>query len=741
MSLFDIVERAFAPFADPATELKLLQDGDSIVYHFTRNGNEQRGRVSRRADESLRVTPTGGAALSLNAFLASERMADLDRLARVQMALYDRKLPTSEWIAGPALVGSETASDCLQAINACTGGVSEKTTVVILDAPAGMGKTSLVERMAHEHARDFANRRRTNLTLIISSRGRRLSRLNDAIAATLQDLRAGLFYQEVPVLVRHGLLNLVIDGFDELVNQDGYGDAWSSLGDLIDSVAGSGVLILSSRDTFFSEQQFVQRAHRGDAILASRLEFRFLRLTPWSRVHIKRFFDAVGVPDSRTDRVLGSFDDSSAYILGRPFFAHYIAKKLKEGDDLDLDQLLPLIVEGFVDREANLLFGENVSVEQKKLLKRFFAELAIEMRAHERDWLEMDVIQFFLDAVLQEGNIPGELRQPLVHRAGAVAFLEQDSDGRSGRRGFPHQMFRDAFFAQAVLSLLHTRSSQIESVLKLGVYGLDLADVIVAFAEYGQAPQRSDVQWLFRLAAELPAVDSTAMNAASMGLALCRVTSLQGTEPLELSGLYLGHVSLANCEVPTLRMRDCSFGLLDLVDSVAAELDVDETVAILQVRISNITVLGRRWRCYPQALEFLDHDGERSTEWIPENIQKLIDGVRKDDGDDVKLAMTEGEALLDRLARRWVRRFYFHEADTNAEPAFSNPLWPGLKIILDKYQRLERKTTQTSGRRRELLHLRDPRHIVARKHADPVVDAEIKALWQEAIALPSAQVS
>lgn len=735
MSFAAVVQRSLAPFADPATELELVQDGETAIYRFTRNGEFQQGRVSRAADGTLRLTPTGRSALTLQAFLASEQIADLDRLARVQIAMYNRKLPPSEWVAGPAVVDGSRTGNSLEAIDQCTRNVSDKTSVIILDAPAGMGKTSLVERLAYEHAQAFAARARKNLTLIISSRGRRLSRLNDAIAATLQDLRAGLFYQEVPVLVRHGLINLVIDGFDELVNQDGYDDAWSSLGDLIDSIAGGGVLILSSRDTFFSEQQFIQRAHRGDELLAARLSFHFIRLTPWARSHIKGLFDSIGVPAIAADSALQFFDDARAGVLGRPFFARNIGMWLKEERDVDFDMILPIVVEGFINREAKLLFGDKVSEREKQLLERFFIELATEMRMQERDWLSMDVVQFFLDAVLQEGGIPEEQRRQLVHRAGAVAFLERMDDAGHGNRSFPHQLIRDSFFAKGILALVTARSSQLESVLKLGVYGLDLADVIAAFAEHGSTPTQDDVQWLFSLASDRPAADGAAMNAASVGLALCRVPSFEVAEPLRLSDVYLGHVSLAHCEIPALNVRRCSFGLLDLADATAASLDADETVAIIQARISSTTILGPMWRCYPQGLEFLDHGGETRLERAPERIRKLVDGQREDDDTNGSHVMTPGEALLDRLARRWVRRFYLHEDDTDDEPAFASPLWPALKELLDHYQRLERKTVQTSGPRRELLHLRDPRHVLARSHDNPKEDAEIKALWAEALAL------
>ena len=57
--------------------------------------------------------------------------------------------------------------------------------------------------------------------------------LQDLIAFSLQTLRLNVTYDQVPVLARHGLVSIAIDGFDELGDPNGYDLAWGQVNDLI----------------------------------------------------------------------------------------------------------------------------------------------------------------------------------------------------------------------------------------------------------------------------------------------------------------------------------------------------------------------------------------------------------------------------------------------------------------------------------------------------------------------------
>jgi hypothetical protein len=77
-----------------------------------------------------------------------------------------------------------------------------------------------------------------------------LQNITDLMAFSLQTLRLSVTYDQVPVLVRHGLVTLAIDGFDELGDPNGYDLAWAQVNDLVVEARGQGQIILAGRETF-----------------------------------------------------------------------------------------------------------------------------------------------------------------------------------------------------------------------------------------------------------------------------------------------------------------------------------------------------------------------------------------------------------------------------------------------------------------------------------------------------------
>ena len=110
--------------------------------------------------------------------------------------------------------------------------------VMLIDGPAGIGKTKLIEFLTASRADRFRTTGRP-LVLHVQSRGRVLTFLQDLIAFSLQRLRLEVTFDQLPVLVRHGLVTLAIDGFDELGDPNGYDLAWGQVNEpLAKSVFG-----------------------------------------------------------------------------------------------------------------------------------------------------------------------------------------------------------------------------------------------------------------------------------------------------------------------------------------------------------------------------------------------------------------------------------------------------------------------------------------------------------------------
>ena len=130
--------------------------------------------------------------------------------------------------------------------------------ITLIDGPAGIGKTRFIESLAGSRAKNFLVNRRP-LILHVQSRGRVLTFLQDLIAFSLQRLRLSVTFDQLPILVRHGLVTLAIDGFDELGDPNGYDLAWSQVGELVNQVRGNGTLILAGRETFIGRERMTKQ--------------------------------------------------------------------------------------------------------------------------------------------------------------------------------------------------------------------------------------------------------------------------------------------------------------------------------------------------------------------------------------------------------------------------------------------------------------------------------------------------
>ena len=105
----------------------------------------------------------------------------------------------------------------------------------------------------------------------LAGRGRVLTFIQDLLAFSLQRMRVPVTFDQVPILVRHGLVTLAIDGFDELGDPSGYEHAWGQLNELIRDVRGGGAIILAGRDTFIGPERIrrdIKSLTRQDGINA-----------------------------------------------------------------------------------------------------------------------------------------------------------------------------------------------------------------------------------------------------------------------------------------------------------------------------------------------------------------------------------------------------------------------------------------------------------------------------------------
>jgi len=395
-----------------------------------------------------------------------------------------------------------------------------------------------------------------------------------------------------------------------------------------------------------------------------------------------------------------------------------------------------MAIDDFIEREAPLLF-QNVTAADRGTLCEFFEEVALEMRRQESDSIDVDAVRFFLDLVLEKAQVAPERRAALVHRAEAVAFMEIDGGAR--RRGFPHEVVRDHFVSRRILRALKERGFYVlKEAISIGTFSLDLADALCRILDYEDT--EVPVEWCDRvllLASEAGQASTLGQNA--YGLAFALVRRLRPSDHVSFDDIAVGNVSLIEPRLEAITFRRCAWASLDLSGCDARAVTFEDC-DISRLRISTETVLPRSIgdgsviRCLEEEMPGIATQPMNTREYREQGkIMAVVQDHFVDDENHE--AQTPGTKLLLRLAFRWRRTGYLDPGDTTETPAFADPLWPKLRQVLERHNRLDWKVMSTSGPSKPLGVMRDAAALLRRWHPDPAQRREIEAIWSEAAAL------
>ena len=330
---------------------------------------------------------------------------------------------------------------------------SEDLRVFVINGVAGVGKTLLIQRLARERSLRFSSD--FPLLLHVKILGKVLTALDDLIAGTLLELKAGFFGNELKPLVRRDLVHVAIDGFDGLSDSQGSQRAWGALKDFTRDLGGKGTLILAGRDTMLNWETV--RDGLGDTVKESaitllNLDFPEPRdIRTWLSEQPKW-----NVNDNR--RFLNQIERQMKEIeyLRRPFFVSEFSKLApSESSEVAGDPIAHLMG-NVVDREVEKLLpreGERTSVGSiSDLYTKILSEAAGMMMDDESDSIDVELLRLIAEEVFVDLN--EETKKSLVQRVESFALFEKrkPSDlGDDGVRVFPHETIRSYFYSKHLL--------------------------------------------------------------------------------------------------------------------------------------------------------------------------------------------------------------------------------------------------------------------------------------------------
>lgn len=679
------------PFTEPkkrltktSTQIELIRNGRKVVYDISLDGKMI---AAKHRDRSFS---------SIASLIASDEFANISRFAETQLRSFKDKNKTppikTEINFGNKRINSDYLADCLVNTNECTN-------LILLDGPAGVGKTYHIEHLAQRQAAKVLSGHIAPVVLHVSSRGRRLSNLGDVLAATTQDYAAGFGARQVPILVRHGLLVSAIDGFDELVDADGYEDSWSALREFIRDIKRSGTVILAARDTFVEEQELLKRIESAN----NTVNLSMAHIQPVTPTAAKEWLSQAPkwkpteVNSETTDQIL----TEGSYAL-RPFFLRILLEAGKWDKVLDTGPR-SFLVNQYIEREAKLIARQISNITPEAItpaVVSLLQEIALEMTTREVDTIETDHLAF-LARYCFEGLLDEQSIRKLMHKAGSFALLEQSN--QQGHRRFLHSEIMHYFLGGALVSALNAKS--VPSVLRRAAIGAEHSEVFSEVFAQNEVIAKNAVNYLSSAISSESSMDRLQNNggtiltlAFSVGL-LERLDYLEvvdasmvgGTPDGEVFSSNYGRLDVCGADLSHVTFTDVTINTL-VVDGTSKFGPSRPTITQIEIRSQNPP---RVERDPFEILQFIDNHAISSN-----NAEYLRNDFVK---------------LLDRVARRAIRYFYLreHGDDDEGSILLKDQHWPSVKAVLLSHQRIDLVTKKAMhGRPSPLIRVKNPKELL-----------------------------
>ncbi len=709
-----------SPFADIGSgELKASEKGGQVSIKIHRDSRELKVFVDLDSGaSSVSIGKNSRNYGSFSELLASEYFANLRKWADAQKEVLSKVIPSrAKLIPLNARASSgEQVSSADEALNLVVARRElDCVRILLLDGPAGIGKTGLIEQMALRRAESFKEKGEA-LILHVKSRGRVLSNLQDLMAFSLQTIRSHITYDQVPALVKHGLIILAIDGFDELGDPNGYELAWAQLSELVDSVRGNGIVILAGRDTFFGKSSILRDVR---AIKQEVDEVVSLSILPPSEEKAREWLLANGWSEAglRNEAVSVLLEEGS-YAL-RPMFLRLIAENIRARDVQGKSSgfLTPTLLTYVIRREA-ALFGKAVdsvmsrsSIEE--FLWKFLKEVARDMADSQTEALDSSSLQWIAEVSLPD-DCDSDVAAIIKNRASVIALLSPDE--RPGFRSFAHSYLMNYFLSLVAIDTLS--AGEIPKFVRRNLLGAEFLSVFSDTSSHvgSQSPERIDgfFKSMINYSHRPGSLDRSSRNVGALLLS-----------SLPESSAFLD-LPISDYQVDDVVMRGTAAGVsvervvVNQVDARGADISEVKFSDCSVVRLigDDSTRLPPR---FPLPKVVITQGGGQLSEAEEILAWAAMRGAVGDGATDVSDARKLRESSLYkllgkacRLRQYWLRE----EDDVYAERILRDDNWPVLQRILAKHGFLRVEDRPAAGRIPSFVHIRQKQRLISEDHAD-----------------------
>lgn len=731
----DQLRQDLAVFADLGTAPPVVVEvGGRSVLKLTRLGDDTEielagtGLVERvGAEKEIKHA-------SIRSLLASDRFGALRSWGAQQASLLRQEVNlVGSLIAQKGNINSSIDEVGLDEVDRLLQSRQEAgtTRVALVDGPAGIGKTNFIVNLALRRAEAVAQAQQP-LILHVESRGRQLSYIYDLVAFSLQRLRSSVTFDQVPILVRYGLITIAIDGFDELADPNGYNLAWAQVNELVRSIRGQGTLILAGRETFIGRkrvQQDIQELREGVDVIDS------FTLTPPTPSDARRWLLDQGIAEDQLQKIEGLLERGSLAL--RPFFLKQLADPslIARLEHVNEGSALHFLIEAMIAREATKFGGEVDKVLSCEERQQFVRSMMHEVARDMADNQTVSVSEASLGWIV-EMAIPREVATSveflLKNRAAYLGFLTVDSRPRHLR--FYHEKFLEYFLARVIVETI-SRAETPKFVLR-NIFGTSFletfASVLEAMPQEARTAFHTGAQSALRFGGGF---DRGSRNIAAFLLATLHLYN--GDAAVEIKGIEIEEARMMGNVAPT-RLTSCIISQLDVRDADLTAAVFDETNVFTLIANDDTLVLDESMEPHRLVIvsegdELVQNDQAEIKQWLrehslnPPDVNTKLLPPRLYEAPIVRLL---GKAA--RMRQYWLRR----GDDKHADRILTDDNWDALARLLDRHDLLTVEKRDASGTDATFFHIKHAPDILSENRLNENVISFFKDLRDELTASP-----
>lgn len=376
--------------------------------------------------------------------------------------------------------------------------IAGTSSIVYLTSDAGEGKTTLINQLANQQARNFKEKKSDWLLLPVPLGGRPFLRFDDiVIASIVNKLRFRyLYYDSFIELVRLGFIVPAFDGFEEMFMQSSTTEALTATGGLINKLHSSGSILIAARKAYFEYKSFSSQAKFLDTINSSvSVSFARLKIERWNKEQFVEYCSNNAIQNSEEiyDLVSEKLNDKSHPILTRPVLVKQLIDVFMDIGDVrklvskleSVKNYFPAFVNAIIEREANHKWIDSSGETFKPILTvdqhyELLSLLAEEMWVNSSDSLKDSVLDLISEMFAEQNGFDIQTSRQIKERIKQHALIVR-TDPNNSSYSFDHEEFYEFFLGIAIANnILNNKIQDAKSLLKKSPLPFQASDSIVS---------------------------------------------------------------------------------------------------------------------------------------------------------------------------------------------------------------------------------------------------------------------